>query len=252
MATVVGSAPPESVVALEFPDGTCLARWLCTPERREDLALGWLFLEGLIEGPAAVAGFDSISPGRVLVRFRSETRVREALSSRMRQVGPAPSLPFPENPRVPVARHPNRGEVTGPARDSALEALLAHPSRLQELFTEMFDRTRLKQEHGGGLHTGGFVNQATLRDVVEDVSRSAVVDKLVGAALREGTLARSSVLLLSGRISATIAAKLAGAGVGAAATISVPTNLAVEIAGGAGVSIVGRARRESPIRYGTF
>ncbi|MEJ2481969.1 MAG: formate dehydrogenase accessory sulfurtransferase FdhD [Gemmatimonadota bacterium] len=246
MATDVAPAPPESVVALEFPDGTCLARWLCTPERVTDLALGWLFLEGLIEGPVAVTRFDPISPERMIVRFRDENRVRQAFASRTGEVGPAPSMPFPVPPPSSVSPVPRRAKTTESGPDPAPDDSLAGRSLLGELFTEMFERTPLKKRHGGGLHTGAHVIDDSVRDVVEDVSRSAVVDKLVGAGLREGTLGPSSLFLLSGRISATIAGKLARAGIGAAATISVPTDLAVEIAGTAGVSIVGRARRETP------
>jgi FdhD protein len=73
----------------------------------------------------------------------------------------------------------------------------------------------------------------------------------VGSALLEGGVPEQSLFLLSGRISASIAAKLAAAGVAAAATISIPTTLAVEIAARAGVALVGRSRRDAPFRYGT-
>ena len=87
-------------------------------------------------------------------------------------------------------------------------------------------------------------------DVVEDVSRSAVIDKLVGSALLDGGVPAQSLLLLSGRLSGAIAAKLAAAGIAAAASISIPTTLAVEIASRAGVALVGRSRRDVPYRYG--
>ena len=99
---------------------------------------------------------------------------------------------------------------------------------------------------------GARVDEGILVDVVEDVSRSAVVDKIVGAALLAGEPPGTpgTLLLLSGRISGTIAAKLARAGIAAAATISIPTTLAVEIAARSGVTLVGRARRAAPWRYG--
>ncbi|MCL7926390.1 MAG: formate dehydrogenase accessory sulfurtransferase FdhD [marine benthic group bacterium] len=243
-------APPESVVALEFPDGTVLARWLCTPQRVPDLALGWLYSEGLIDDPDEVIRFEGISPVRQCIRARDEEPIRRALSSRIWEVGPARPLSIPAVHGRPAAPRSSGAEASMPTRDPAVKALLAEPSHLKELFNEMFERTHLKEAHGGGLHTGGHVIDGTLLDIVEDVSRSAVVDKLIGAALLEDSLGPSSLLLLSGRISATIAAKLARAGVGAAATISVPTSLAVEIADRYGVAIVGRARRETPHRYG--
>ncbi len=243
-------APPESVVSLEFPDGTLLARWFCTPERVPDLALGWLYSEGLIDDPCAVTSVEEISIGRLCVRFGAEEPIREIVSSRAREAGPARPLSIPGDQALPAPGRSSTGAARIPARERKLEALLSDSSRLRELFTEMFERTHLKQAHGGGLHTGGHVIDGALRDIVEDVSRSAVVDKLIGSALQESALGPSSLFLLSGRISATIAAKLARAGVRAAATISVPTSLAVEIAERGDVAIVGRARRETPVRYG--
>jgi FdhD protein len=243
-------ASPESLSVLEFPDGTLVARWLCTPERVTDLALGWLFGEGLIDGPADVARFETISPGRERVWLRDEEQVRDTLSRRASRTGPASSAVLAAlDSSSELPRHGGT-EASSPSRDPVLEATLARPAHLRELFGEMFERTYLKKAHGGGLHTGAHVIDGILRDVVEDVSRSAVVDKLVGASLKEASLGPSSLFLLSGRISATIASKLARAGVGAAATISVPTSLAVEIAAREGISILGRARRETPYRYG--
>ena len=235
-------APPEALVAFEQPDGTLVARWLCTPERLEDLALGWLFCEGLIERSDEVHELHVTSDGHVRARLGDEARARLAEFDREPGPGTARGLRYPI--RTPVPLRP----------DEDTRALLADPDRLGELFLQMFDGARLKSIHGGGLHTGGRVFGGRIVDIAEDVSRSAVVDKLVGAARRQAHPARPTsdgdMLLLSGRISATIAAKLVRAGVAAAATISLPTSLAVEIAEQAGLAIIGRARREAPFHYG--
>jgi len=235
-------APPEAIVAFEQPDGTLIARWLCTPERLEDLALGWLFCEGLVERSDEVHELHLTPAGHV--RARLGEAARERLAAFERDCGPGPAR---------ALRHPVRGAV--PLRpDEGTRALLADPGRLGDLFAELFDGARLKSIHGGGLHTGGRVAGGRIVDIAEDVSRSAVVDKLVGAAKRQARpgdpATDGTMFLLSGRISATIAAKLARAGVAAAATISLPTSLAVDIAERTGLAIVGRARRESPFRYG--
>lgn len=242
MVAPAAPAPPEAAVSFEASDGMLVARWLCTPERLEDLALGWLFCEGLIHHFQEVSDLRATSASRVCAHL--EDPVRRRLSAWQTETGPGPAR-----------RLPGTWSGSGSSRpDEALESLLADPGRLGALFHELFEGARLKEIHGGGLHTGGRVIDGRIVDIAEDVSRSAVVDKLVGRALHEGTLGGSAagadLLLLSGRISATIAAKLSRAGVAAAATISVPTSLAVEIAERTGVVIVGRARRASPLRYG--
>ncbi len=235
-------APPEAIVDFEQPDGTLIARWLCTPERLEDLALGWLICEGLVERTDEVHELHLTPAGHVRARLADAARAR--IAARDRISGPGPARGLWEPSRAPLPLRPDEGA----------RALLAHPGRLGELFLELFEGARLKSIHGGGLHTGGRVVGGRIVDIAEDVSRSAVVDKLVGAARRQalpgGPATDGAMFLLSGRISATIAAKLARAGVAAAATISLPTSLAVDIAAQTGLAIVGRARRDPPFRYG--
>jgi len=235
----VSPAAPEAVVRLESTDGEPLAEWLCTPDRLDDLALGWLFSEGIIRGSDEVSDLDVESPRRVRVRLSGTARRR--LSDRRTEKGPGPA-----------PRDIESGASEGSYRpEQALEHLLSDPVCLGTLFRELFDGAALRSNGGGGVHTGALVVDGQIVDVVEDVSRSAVIDKLVGSAILDGGMPEQALFLLSGRISAAIAAKLAAAGIAAAATISIPTTLAVEIAGRSGVALVGRARRDSPFRYGT-
>lgn len=231
-------AAPESVATMRDAAGRPLARWLCTPDRLDHLAAGWLAAEGFARFPGEILRIEVAGPAEVEVELAAPALERLERARARPEPGPAPAgLP------AAIAPSPRRA---GPD----LAALLDDPPRLAELFAEAFERAPLRDVAGGGLHTGARVSRGTVVDVAEDVSRSAVVDKLVGAALLAGESLDGALFLLSGRISGPIAAKLARAGVAAAATISIPTTLAVEIASRAGVSLVGRARRGSPWRYG--
>jgi FdhD protein len=232
-------AASEAVVRLESTDGEPLAEWLCTPDRLEALTLGWLFSEGIVAGTEDISSLGVESACRVRVRLSELARQR--LASRRTAAGPGPAP-------ARISAH----DPAGPYRPGpALEDLLSDAPRLAELFRDMFDSAAVRTPGGGGLHTGALVIDGGIVDVVEDVSRSAIIDKLVGSALLEDGVPEQSLFLLSGRISASIAAKLSAAGIAAAATISIPTTLAVEIAGRSGVALVGRSRRDSPYRYGT-
>ena len=232
-------AAAEVAVRLESPEGEPLAVWLCTPDRLEALALGWLFNEGIVSGRDDVSNLKAESASRVRVRLSDFASNRLEMHRTAIGPGPAPGHIFagvPINPYRP-----------GPT----LESLLSDPPRLARLFRDLFDGAAVSKTGGGGLHTGALVLDGCIVDVVEDVSRSAVVDKLVGSALLGGGVPKQSLLLLSGRISGSIACKLSAAGIAAAATISIPTTLAVDIAARAGVALVGRSRRDVPYRYGT-
>ena len=112
----------------------------------------------------------------------------------------------------------------------------------------MFDQAAIRSSVGG-VHTGGLVVDGDLASVVEDVSRHHVVDRLVGSAFQTGASLRSSILLVSARISGAMAAKACRAGVGALVSRSVPTELAAAVASPNGLILVGRARGETPHYY---
>lgn len=211
---------PEAIVTLRDPAGV-LVRWFCTPERLEDLAVGWLVGEGRAGGP------DDVGPIEVEVDAGA-VRLPAPTADLRRPPGPPPDGP----PRSP----------------DLVEALAEDPHTLRSLFARMFEQGVLR-ERSGGVHTGALVVDGTVRTVREDVSRHCVVDKLVGHALREGERLETSVVLLSGRISGAIAAKAARAGVAALVTMSIPTTLAADIAVRAGVTLIGRARSVAPHVY---
>lgn len=210
---------PEAIVELHDPAGL-LVRWYCTPERLDELAAGWLVGEG-----RAVSAAD-IGPISV-----------DAASGRVELEAPGADLR-----RTPALLS------AGAPRAPELGALVAKPDRLRELFQAMFEGAALR-ERTGGIHTGALVERGEVRCVREDVSRHCVVDKLIGQAVIAGSDLDAAIILLSGRISGAIAAKAARAGVAALATMSIPTTLAAEIAGGAGMTLIGRARAAAPHVY---
>lgn len=211
---------PEAIVELHDPTGL-LVRWYCTPVRLDELAAGWLVGEGLAASATDLGPIEVDGAG---------TRV---------ELG-APAADLRRTPAPLPGGAPRAPELAG--------ALAANPDLLRELFQSMFEGAALR-ERTGGIHTGALVERGEVRCVREDVSRHCVVDKLIGRSVLAGTKLNDAAILLSGRISGAIAAKAARAGVAAMATMSIPTTLAAEIAGRAGVTLIGRARTAAPHVY---
>ena len=221
----------EDEVAVEEPleirvDGRPLAVTMRTPGHDEELALGFLFGEGLIDGPrdagppADLAG-NTVDVAGPLLR---ETSARAFYTSSSCGVCGKGAL---DEVAVLCAR-----VASGP--DVARELLAALPDRLRQ---PTFART-------GGLHaTGLFTPDGTLVCAREDVGRHNAMDKVVGWALREGLVPlHPHVLCVSGRLSFELVQKAAVAGAPVLVGVGAPTSLAVRLADDRGLTLCGFAR----------
>jgi FdhD protein len=218
-------------VAVEDPleirvDGRALAVTMRTPGHDDELALGFLFGEGLIDGPreagppADLAG-NTVEVAGPLLR---EPDARSFFTSSSCGVCGKGAL-------EEVAVHSD-ALPAGPVLDRALAADL--PERLRQ---PTFTRT-------GGLHaTGLFSAEGTLLCAREDVGRHNAMDKVIGWALREGLMPlHPLVLCVSGRLSFELVQKAAVAGAPVLVGVGAPTSLAVSLADDRGLTLCGFAR----------
>ncbi|PQZ88153.1 sulfurtransferase FdhD [Arthrobacter sp. MYb227] len=124
-----------------------------------------------------------------------------------------------------------------------LEVLLAMPERLR-VAQHLFERT-------GGVHAAGlFSTDGELLLLREDVGRHNAVDKVIGAALRDGMLPlENMVLQVSGRASFELVQKAAMAGIPVLSAVSAPSSLAVELAEESGLTLAAFSRGSSVNLY---
>ncbi len=92
----------------------------------------------------------------------------------------------------------------------------------------------------GSTHTGALFVDGNVKVFYEDISRWNVVDKLIGASFRQDF--QPEIVLLSCRMVAPIVEKLRYLGAPIVASVSAPTEKAVEVAEEAGMTLVGFLR----------
>jgi FdhD protein len=218
-------------VAVEEPleirvDGEPLAVTMRTPGHDEELALGFLYGEGLIRGPRQagltgdlaantieVEGPLERDPGRR--RFYTTSSCGVCGKGALEEVAVA-SAPLPRGPTVA------RSLLAG------LPDLLEQPT---------FERT-------GGLHaTGLFDRDGRLLLVREDVGRHNAMDKVIGRALLDGLVPLVDLILcVSGRLSFELVQKAAVAGAPILVGVGAPSSLAISLAEDRGITLSGFAR----------
>ncbi len=200
-----------------------------TPAHDEELALGFLYGEGLIDGPRAAGPTEDFAANIVEVS--------------------GPLL------RDPAARRFYATSSCGVCGKGALEELSVMapvvgpgPRVSRALLADLPDRLRQPTfERTGGLHaTGLFSAEGELLFVREDVGRHNAMDKVVGRALLDGRLPLAgAILCVSGRLCFELVQKAAMAGAPVLVGVGAPSSLAIELADDRGMTLAGFARRGS-------
>ena len=218
-------------------DGRSLAVIMRMPGHDEDLALGFLLSEGLIQSFSDVARmrFDPRNRhGNVLdVLLAGHAEIDAERFRRRFLTGSSCGLCGTASLAAVRRRLPRL-----PAADFRVSpAIVADlPSRMRS-GQATFDST-------GSVHAAAlFDADGGLLRVREDIGRHNAVDKIVGARLRDEDLrSRGRILVVSGRVSFEIVQKALAGGIPFLAAVSGPSALAVDLARRNGQTLVGFAR----------
>lgn len=202
-----------------------------TPGHDKELALGYLYAEGVVDSAAQVVGVRACSGNPRALRV--ELVGAPPRLERLERVGAlSSSCGACGKTSLEAALGPLPGMVSGDGQVLA-SVLCGLPARLRAAQAN-FAAT-------GGLHgVGLFDLRGTLMALREDVGRHNALDKLVGHALLQGQLPWADrIVLLSGRASFELLQKSARAGASIVAAIGAPSSLAIETAQAAGITLVG-------------
>ncbi|MEA2131689.1 MAG: FdhD protein [Solirubrobacteraceae bacterium] len=231
MTAVVRHDGKRDEVAVEEPleirvDGVALTVTMRTPGHDEELALGFLFGEGLIDGPREAGLTEDLAANVVEVRgpLLRDPGARRFYTTSSCGVCGKGSL-------EEVAVH---APLLPPGPRVARALLAGLPEHLRQ---PGFGRT-------GGMHaTGLFTATGELLLVREDVGRHNAMDKVIGRAVLDGGVPlHDRILCVSGRLSFELVQKAAVAGAPVLVGVGAPTSLAVALAADRQMTLAGFAR----------
>jgi FdhD protein len=218
-------------VAVEEPleirvDGRPIAVTMRTPGDDEELALGFLHGEGLLDEPRGVRAGAELEANTVdvtgpLLGDPGERNFYATSSCGVCGKGAIEEIAVHSPALAP-------GPVVGRSLLAGLPERLAQPA---------FELT-------GGLHaTGVFGANGETLCVREDVGRHNAMDKAVGWALIDGQVPLAeAILCVSGRLSFELVQKAAVAGCPILVGVGAPSSLAIELARERGMTLGGFAR----------
>lgn len=222
-----------------------------TPGNDFELALGFLFTEGIIQNPQDI----------YKIHYCTELNTKENLENIVR-VELKPNL---EIDLSNLQRNFYSTSSCGVCGKESIEAIKTN-CPVQHLdvsihinpntITQLPDKLRAQQsvfEHTGGIHACAlFDTEGNLLLLREDVGRHNALDKLIGAALNLPAIQpNKTVLLLSGRASFELLQKAAMAGIPIVCAVGAPSSLAVQTAQSFNITLVGFLRNQRFNIYST-
>lgn len=208
-----------------------LATLVSSPHQLNFLVAGFLRLQGFVES------LDDILSLGICADFGSaRTRLKGEVPDRLKPTltsGCGTGISF------------NLAESLPELESRAAEA---QPTFTPEaLFHLMKDLARQAENysHHGGIHSAAIGDGEKLLLFAEDLGRHNTLDRIAGEALFKGIDLAGKILVTSGRISTEMIAKATRLGIALIASRTSPTDLAVELADRAGITLVGYVRGET-------
>jgi len=228
---------------LESREQRSISVTMRTPGHDFELALGFLFTEGIIKNANEIAsikyctGLNTLEQQFNIIRVELKEEIQFDMESLQRNFYTTSSCGVCGKASIEsIKQHCDK--VTNVGFDPSTSLLF---NLMQQL-----DSVQTVFKFTGGIHACALFNaEGNLVLMREDVGRHNALDKLIGAALTDNNIKLElSILLLSGRASFELVQKAAMAGIPIVAAVGAPSSLAISTAKEFGIKLYGFLRGE--------
>ena len=240
----------QDVVAIEEPLEIRLSHWrgkqlltqsvsitMRTPSHDTELALGFLYTEGILSAKNQVEKVSQVSENEIVIETKKECSLN--LAKLERHFYTSSSCGVCGKSSIDAVRTVHNAPNFSPSLSFSHE-ILPHLSEKVRTAQATFQST-------GGLHASALFDlQGDLQALYEDIGRHNALDKLIGAHFLQDLLPLStSLLFLSGRASFELIQKAAMAEIPIIVALGAPSSLAVQLAKEFDLTLIGFLKTDS-------
>ena len=207
-----------------------------TPGNDKELAIGFLFTEGIIENRNQISSINTAFSNSVTIRLNDDVETDIKRLERN----------FYTSSSCGICGKSSIDSIITTQGIPPQNAIAKYKSSLLYKLPEMLRSNQNVFEQTGGLHACGLFDESgRLTLLREDVGRHNALDKLIGAAFLDGDLPlENKLLVLSGRASFELIQKATMAGIPLVAAVGAPSSLAVQLAEERHITLVGFLKKE--------
>lgn len=194
----------------------------CTPTKLTQLVLGFLYLEGIIDGLNEVASLRVCEDEPIADVRLNKTEFK--LPPRRTLVSGCGSAIVSQTPKQPVK-----------------SGIIVAPEEILSLMKQLYQQQELFRQ-GGGIHCSALCDRRQILVIAEDIGRHNTLDKIMGECLMRKLPTQDGILLTTGRISAEMLLKAARMQTPIVVSRGSPTELAITLGEELGITVIGYAR----------
>jgi FdhD protein len=200
---------------------------MCTPNEVKELAIGYLFSEGIISSLDSIESIEEKFDDRVCIVLKDDIKVNyDSIKAEASGCGSG---------RVQL-KFLELGLDTAVESDYKVSSvdilkLMKEFNRASELFIKT-----------GGVHSCAICKNEGITVFSEDIGRHNALDKVIGKSIINNISLKDKFVMTTGRISSDIVVKTVKAGIPILVSHSAPTDLAIDMAKASNLTVIGFVR----------
>lgn len=200
---------------------------MCTPNEVKELAIGYLFSEGIITSLDSIESIEEKFDDRVCVVLKDHIKVNyDSIKAEASGCGSG---------RVQL-------QFLELGLDKAIESDYKVSSITISKLMKEFNTASELFKKTGGVHSCAICGDEAIVVFSEDIGRHNALDKVIGKSIMSNISLENNFVMTTGRISSDIVVKTIKAGIPVLVSHSAPTDLALEIAEASNLTVIGFTR----------